>query len=378
MEGTNNNAKKLENINIDYSLYSSQPEKLISIAQEQQIKNNFAQSINILKHSVELAQKKFGGVYNIELVLFYNKYADSILQNMMANPNSNTSVSNIKEESNDNNVINNYIPASDSKTAFEYLSKANMILKRYLEQYNNKEKCTLDKDIIKYYLYLADNYNLLATLEKLNFNFENAINYYKLSINYTKKYDSIFSRNLAGLYFELAQILFYDPFNCLLSLYKSKVIMEYYLQREITKSNLNVKLIIEENDLELQLISYNNEKINQNKKIIENNIELNEAMKNNLVIKEFVDIIKDINGKIQNVVLEVEEYNIFRKRREQKRKDEKNDRNNEDNLDLELEYKNNEIHMNKISLINIKRSEPSNNDEDFLKMEQDYSKEIYQ
>ena len=377
MEGTNNNAKKLENINIDYSLYSSQPEKLISIAQEQQIKNNFAQSINILKHSVELAQKKFGGVYNIELVLFYNKYADSILQNMMANPNSNTSVSNIKEESNDNNVINNYIPASDSKTAFEYLSKANMILKRYLEQYNNKDKCTLDKDIIKYYLYLADNYNLLATLEKLNFNFENAINYYKLSINYTKKYDSIFSRNLAGLYFELAQILFYDPFNCLLSLYKSKVIMEYYLQREITKNNLNVKLIIEENDLELQLISYNNEKINQNKKIIENNIELNEAMKNNLVIKEFVDIIKDINGKIQNVVLEVEEYNIFRKRREQKRKDEKNDRNNEDNLDLELEYKNNEIHMNKISLINIKRSEPSNNDEDFLKMEQDYSKEKY-
>ena len=377
MEGTNNNAKKLENINIDYSLYSSQPEKLISIAQEQQIKNNFAQSINILKHSVELAQKKFGGEYNIELVLFYNKYADSILQNMMANPNSNTSISNIKEESNDNNIINNYIPASDSKTAFEYLSKANMILKRYLEQYNNKDKCTLDKDIIKYYLYLADNYNLLATLEKLNFNFENAINYYKLSINYTKKYDSIFSRNLAGLYFELAQILFYDPFNCLLSLYKSKVIMEYYLQREITKNNLNVKLIIEENDLELQLISYNNEKINQNKKIIENNIELNEAMKNNLVIKEFVDIIKDINGKIQNVVLEVEEYNIFRKRREQKRKDEKNDRNNEDNLDLELEYKNNEIHMNKISLINIKRSEPSNNDEDFLKMEQDYSKEKY-
>ena len=295
----------------------------------------------------------------------------------MANPNSNTSVSNIKEESNDNNVINNYIPASDSKTAFEYLSKANMILKRYLEQYNNKDKCTLDKDIIKYYLYLADNYNLLATLEKLNFNFENAINYYKLCINYTKKYDSIFSRNLAGLYFELAQILFYDPFNCLLSLYKSKVIMEYYLQREITKNNLNVKLIIEENDLELQLISYNNEKINQNKKIIENNIELNEAMKNNLVIKEFVDIIKDINGKIQNVVLEVEEYNIFRKRREQKRKVEKNYRNNEDNLDLELEYKNNEIHMNKISLINIKRSEPSNNDEDFLKMEQDYSKEKY-
>ena len=378
MEGTNNTAKKLEHINIDYSLYSSQPEKLISIAQERQIKNNFAQSINILKHSVELAQKKFGGVYNIELVHFYNKYADSILQNMMANPNSNTSISNIKEESNDNNVINNYIPAPDSKTAFEYLSKANMILKRYLEQYNNKDKCTLDKDIIKYYLYLADNYNLLATLEKLNFNFENAINYYKLSINYTKKYDSIFSRNLAGLYFELAQILFYDPFNCLLSLYKSKVIMEYYLQREITKSNLNVKLIIEENDLELQLISYNNEKINQNKKIIENNIELNEAMKTNLVIKEFVDIIKDINSKIQNVVLEVEEYNIFRKRREQKRKDEKNDRNNEDNLDLELEYKNNEIHMNKISLINIKRSEPSNNDEDFLKMEQDYSKEKYQ
>ena len=372
MENIKNEKDDSENKNknkIDYSLYSSEPEKLISLSQDQLKQNNFDQSIDIMKNAINLAQKKFGGENNIELVLFYNKYADALLEKMMI-------TSNDKK---------NNKPLSDSEIAFEYLNNANIILKKYLEKYNDKDPSSLDQETIKYYLYLSHNYNLFAILEKINLDFEKATEYYKLSINYTKKYENKFSRNLAGLYFELAQILIYDPFNCLLSLYKSKVIMEHYLQNEITKANLDIKLIIDENDLDLENISFNSEKIFQNKEIIEKNDELSKEMENNLEIKEFVDIIKDIYNKIEIVISEINEYAFYIKNREQKGKGENNndnsnnDGNRQEKLDLDFELNNNNFskNMNKIRVINLKRSEPTNNDDDLIKREEEYSKEKF-
>ena len=372
MENIKNEQDNSENKNkIDYSLYSSEPEKLISLSQDQLRKSNFDQSIDIIKNAINLAIKKFGGENNIKLVLFYNKYADVLLEKMII-------------ASNDKN---NNKPLSDSEIAFEYLNKANIILKKYLEKYNDKGPSTLDKETIKYYLYLSYNYNLFAILEKINLNFEKATEFYKLSINYTKKYENKFSRNLAGLYFELAQILIYDPFNCLLSLYKSKIIMEHYLQNEIIKANLNIKLIIDESDLDLDNISFNNDKIFQNKEIIEKNVDLIKEMENNLDIKEFVDIIKDIYNKIEIVISEINEYDFYIKNREQKVKGENNNDNGNNNgigqekldLDFELNTNNNNFNknMNKIRVINLKRSEPTNNDDDIKKIEEDYSKEKF-
>ena len=376
MENKIDDIQKSDNKNIDYSLYFSQPEKLITLAQAHIIDQNFDQGIDILKNSINYAQKKYGGENNIELVPFYNAYADGLIQEIMSSTDNSISISNIKEEPNEkNDIMINNINLPDSQIAFEYLNKANTILKKHLEQYNGKDPSTLNKEVIKYYLYLSENYNSFANLAKINLNFEKAIEYYKLSINYTKKYNIKFSRNLAALYFELAQILIYDPFNCLLSLYKSRVIMEYHLQQEITKANLDIQLNIDEKDLDLESISYNNEKINKNKELIETNVELNKIMEENVNIKEFVDIIKDINNKIQNVIWELKEYAFFVKNREQKEKGENNDGNIGENLDLDVNG--NKLIMNQIKLVNIKRSEPSNNDDDIIKIEEDYSKEKF-
>ena len=382
MENIKKEQDNSENKNkIDYSLFSSEPEKLISLSTEQLRNNNYDQSIDILKNAINLAEKKFGGESNIELVLFYNKYANAFLEKIMLTSHNDINISSIKETSteNSNNPKTNK-QKLESQIAFEYLNKANIILKKYLEKYDDKNPSTLDKEIIKYYLYLGYNYNLFAILEKINLDFEKATEYYKLSINYTKKYENKFSRNLASLYFELAQILIYDPFNCLLCLYKSKVIMEYYLQNEINKTNLDIKLIIDEKDLDLDKISYNSDKIFKNKKIIESNVDLIKEMEANLDIKEFVDIIKDINNKIENVISEINEYVFYVKNKEQKEKGENNNGNSQEKLDFDFGVNNDvfNMKMNKIGVINLKRSEPTNNDSDIKKIEEeDYSKEKY-
>ena len=314
--------------NIDYSLYKDEPEKLFSLAKEDFKKNKFEEGIEILERSIELAIKKFGGEDKVELAQFYNKYSDGLIQKLMESnddplnfqkeesliknfsknkKDSENKIDILNEERNketeninigEKNTEANEEIIEDEEIAFANLNAANLLLKNYLKDYDDKDPKTLDKSIIKYYLQLSDNYSLFASLEKINSDFKKADYYYKLSIDISKKYDNKFSRNLAGLYFEQAQILDFDPQTCLLSLYKSKVIMEHYLQMEIDKQNLKLKLDIDEKDLDLDSLSYDNEKIFKNKDLIMKNDELIKASKENCNIEEFVDIIKYINIKL--------------------------------------------------------------------------------
>ena len=287
-----NPPEKDEENKIDYSLYSEQPEKLFPLAKEKLNKNDFEEGIEILEQSILLAVKKFGGEEKVQLALFYQKYADAVLQKLL---NNNQDVLNIdqnegdeksqknekeedqKEEKtenkeskeNDQEKKAGNEEISDEQIVYDNLAAANFNLKTYLKDYDDKDPKTLDKEIIKYYLLLSDNYSLFANLEKLNSDFKKANLNYNLSIDISKKYDNKFSRNLAGLYFEQAQILDYDPKNCLLSLYKSKVIMEEHLSKELEKINSNIKLILDEKDLDLKDLSYKDEKVTQNDKIIQ-------------------------------------------------------------------------------------------------------------
>ena len=403
MENQNNESQKAEKKDINYSLYSDQPEKLFPIAQAEFNKNNFEEGIDILEQSILLAVKKFGGEDKIELAQFYNKYADGLIQKLMA---SNTDFLNLQEdeqqqedikeekqkekekdeesdiirtdkekekevekedEKSQKNTGNN---VGDDEIVYENLNMANVLLKNYLKEYDDKDPKSLDKDVIKYYNLLSDNYSLFASLEKINSDFKKANEYFKLSIDIAKKYDNKFSRNLAGLYFEQAQILDFDPYNCLLSLYKSKVIMEYYLQKEIEKANLSIKLYLDENDLDLSVLPYDSDKVFKNKELIESNTELINAAKTNFSIQDFVDIIKDINTKIEDVVLELKEYSTFLKAKEQMKKEGEKQNTFNTNIDMSKV-----VDLSSITLIKKKRKEPSNSDEDIKKPEDINTKE---
>ena len=397
MEDKINEPEKEKKSDINYSLYADNPEKLFPIAQEQFNKNNFEEGLDILEQSILLAQKKFGGEEKLELAQFYNKYADGLLQKLLL-PTTDflnfqedeEQVSKNKEEEpkeekekdkekdkekekekekEEEKAPKNNENIGDDEVVFDNLNMANLLLKNYLKEYDGKEPKTLDNNVIKYYLLLSDNYSLFASLEKLNSDFKKANEYYELSINVAKKYGDKFSRNLAGLYFEQAQILDFDPHHCLLSLYKSKVIMEHYLQKEIEKANLKIKLDIDDNDLDLDKLPFDSEKVTKNKELISSNVELIMAAKDNPNIEEFVDIIKDINIKIEDVVLELKEYDTFLKTKEQMKKDEQKQNCFDTNIDMSKV-----VELSKITLIKKKRKEPTNNDDDIKKPEEDKNK----
>ena len=381
---------------IDYFLYEDQPEKLFPLAQEQFNKNKFEEGLEILEQSILIAIKKFGGENKIELAQFYNKYADGLIQKIMT---LNIDILNLKEEElqedkdandehssknkieekdkdkekeEDNNnkeknlgKHNNDEAVGDEQIIYENLNAANILLKNHLKDYDDKDPKTLDKSIIQYYLQLCDNYSLFASLEKINSDFKKANEYFKLSIDICKKYDNKFSRTLAGLYFEQSQILDFDPKNCLLSLYKSKIIMENYLQMEIEKNNLKVKLDIDENDLDLETLSFDDKRIFKNKDLIMENKELINAASLNYNIEEFIGIIKDINIKIEDVILELKEYDVFLKTKEQMKKDGEKQNSFNTNIDMSKV-----IDLSKTTLIKKKRKEPFNNKDDEKKEEE--------
>ena len=399
MEKEKLNDDKQENQeDIDYSLYQEQPEKLFPLAQEYFNKNKFEEGIAILEQSIFIAIKKFGGEEKVELAQFYNKYADGLIQKLIA---SNTDFLNFQEEApkdeqdeqaskkdekgddepseeknnnKDENEKEKKAPkdisndrVEDDEIVYENLNAANLLLKNYLKEYDDKDPKTLDKSVIKYYHQLSDNYSLFASLEKINSDFKKADSYFKQSIDISRKYEDKFSRNLAGLYFEQAQILDFDPQNCLLSLYKSKVIMEHYLQKEIDKKNLNIKLDIDEKDLDLDTLSYDSEKIFKNKDLISKNSDL---IKKNPEIEEFVDIINDINIKLEDVILELKEYNLFLKTKEQMKKDGEKQNCFDTNIDMSKV-----VDLSKITLIKKKRKEPFNDKDDIKKPEDISTKE---
>ena len=169
MEKQINDSEKLNNKEIDYSLYSSEPEKLITLSQEQINNNNFTLAIVIIKTAIDFAIKKYGGDDKIQLANFYNKYADYLLQKISSASDNTISIKSDQEEENKNYLNIDLI--------YEYLYKANEILQNYLDEYNNKNIAELNKDIIEYYLQLSDNYYLLALYEKEMLNYKRLSNF---------------------------------------------------------------------------------------------------------------------------------------------------------------------------------------------------------
>ena len=180
------NSTEIEEKNkIDYSSYSEQPEKLFTIAKEKLNKNEFEEAIEILEQAILLAIKKFGGEEKVQLAIFYQKYADAILQKLFNNQDFlNIDQNEIDEKSqknqeedqkeektetkeNDQEKKEGNEEISDEQIIFDNLNMADYNLKTFLKEYDDKNPKNLDKEIIKYYLLLSDNYSLFAEKMKI-------------------------------------------------------------------------------------------------------------------------------------------------------------------------------------------------------------------
>ena len=141
--------------------------------------------------------------------------------------------------------------------------------------------------------------------------------------------------------------------------------MEQHLQMEIDKNNLKIKLDIDEKDLELETLSFDDKRIFKNKDLIMQNKELIDAASLNCNIEEFISIIKDINIKIEDVILELKEYDLFLKTKEQMKKDGEKQNSFNTNIDMSKV-----IDLSKTTLIKKKRKEPFYNNDDDKKEEE--------
>ena len=140
------------------------------------------------------------------------------------------------------------------------------------------------------------------------------------------------------------------------------------MQNAIDKSKLKIKLDIDEKDLDLDTLSYDSDKIFKNKDIISNNSELLKEAKDLPDIEEFIDIINDI--KLEVVILELKEYNLFIKAKEPMKKDGEKQKCFDTNIDM-----NKVVDLSKDTLRKKKRVEPSNDKVDIKKPEEISKKE---
>ena len=133
----------------------------------------------------------------------------------------------------------------------------------------------------------------------------------------------------------------------------------------------NISLILDKKSLAVifSVMLFDDKKVFQNKELIENNPDLIKASKDNCDLEEFIAIIKDINLKIEDVVLELKEYDTFLKTKEQMKKDGEKQNCFDTNIDMSKV-----MDLSKITLIRKKRKEPTNNDDDIKKPEEDSNK----
>ena len=333
-------------IDINYDDYASKPQELFALAKSYLRKKQFEEGLSILEEAIKLAIALYGNETKIEVAKFYDKYAEGIIQKLLANeeilalPNEpQQSKEEQKEGSNEEKEdkgeeTDEQGQNSDEQIAFENLAVANSIYLKHLEQFKNMESNQISKENINYFLDLSDNYLNFGELEQAQSDFKKAADYFVKAIDIRKKYDEKMSRSLAELYYELSNVLDFDPKKCLLCLYKTKLMMEYHLKKAIEKHNIpNIDIKINEDDVNLESIAMDDAKIFINRQVVESK-ELGDKAKEFEEIDDFISILADLYLKLEDVILELKEYDQFLKEKK-KMEMEKNEQSGQftDNYD---------------------------------------------
>jgi hypothetical protein len=319
-----------ENIfNEDLSEFKSNPSDLFKKANSYFNEKKFEEGIYILEQAIKFAIELYGNENDIRVAKFLVKYANGIIRKL----NENEEILNIQEndleqqnnnndEEEDQKIENNYNnneedekevdDNNNNKDNNNNLKQALEIYQNYLTKYDEIEPEKLEKNVLDYYNELCDCYSSFADLEQEKSDFKHANEYYEKAIFYEKKYGKKFSRNLASLYFLQSQVLDFNPNKCFICLLRAKYIMEFHLKNEIEKLNKNFNIFFDEKILSKEDVKIDDEIIFKNRKIIESD-EMKELCKNNDNIDELIAIINDLTPKIEDVILELKEYDLYLK-----------------------------------------------------------------
>lgn len=335
---------------INFNDYKDKPEELLPISKKFFSQKKFEQAIDILEQAIRIAVKKFGKEDHIECAKYYSHYADGLIRKLMENEDilaiptqaedkkdadddSDKESESIRpgdqEQSNTTEIgqtkrDNNFEPQpaeddSDENIATENLQFAEMIYLQFLKDYDSLSPSKLEQDIKKYYFELSSVYQKFGELEMCNSDFRKAAEFYLKALQIRSKYDDTFSRCIAEIYFNLASVYDFDAKKCLLCYYKTKIIMEHHLTKELDlagKNSIAAQIIYSQEDLELNDIAVDYENLLINKKVIDT-IEQDQVLMQNDEIADLTGIISELHQKIEDVVIDIKEFEKFVKEKQE-------------------------------------------------------------
>lgn len=351
--------------NTDIQTYKDKPEELIAIAKKLLNLKKFEKGIELSENAIRFIIEKTGSETHIDCAKYYYYYADALIRKCMESdellainegalqqndkptneeaPKSNLDVV-LAEKSNKNQTnedededdepkndndseskeeVEPVQDVSDEEVALENLLVAENIYKSFLSEYDEKDSEEISEkfpEVKKLYFELSNVYQKLGELEMCKSDFHGAIDFFTNALNLRKKYDDKFSRAIAELYFNMATAFDFDSKKCLMSFYKTKIIMEYHLKQELKKHNFSKtsdKIKVFEEDLDLEVIPADHKNLNANTEVMNS-----DEIHNELVVKiedllELVGIILELNQKIEDVSIDIKDFEKYHKEKEE-------------------------------------------------------------
>ncbi len=184
----------------------------------------------------------------------------------------------------------------DEEIVFLNLSVADKILAKNLEKYQSVPVNEFPEEVKKLFFDKANNLLCLGELEMHKSDFHAAVDVFLQALDIRNKYDQKSSREIAEIYFLLADAFDFDMKKSLLCYYKTKLIMEFHLNLELGKLNFSDKKSWEGKvkEVNLDFEEINEKDIILDKKLLQTHFGDTEK------VEELREILTELYEKVKN------------------------------------------------------------------------------
>lgn len=247
----------VEGTKIFYDDYKEDPKALIKIAKKLCNLKEYEDSLEVLNNAIQIVLEKVDNdKMNIECAPYYLSYADvlirkvgeseELLANLPKNTNEDQSESGNEEPDEEDEKTEE---ATDEEIAYDNIFSCQKIYQDYLKDFESIPASEMPEGAKNVNFQLSEVYMMYANLEICKSEYKKAIDYLEQALETRLKFEDKLSRAISEIYYEMAICYDFDPSQAFTNFYKTKIIMEYHLQKELDTSttvNKHPKVFFEE------------------------------------------------------------------------------------------------------------------------------------
>lgn len=256
-EGINNNLSRpgimVDGEQIYYEDFKKEPLQLIKFAKKLCNKKEFEDALEVLNNAIQIVLEKVDGdKMNLECTPFYLSYADILIrkvgesEELLANlPRNNDDESDAGdghgENEDEDDEDEKTEEATDEEIAYDNIFSCQKIYQDFLKKYESIPSNEMPEEAKQINFQLSEVYMMYANLEICKSEFQKAISYLEQALDTRIKYEDQMSRAISEVYYEMAICYDFDVNQAFTNYYKTKIIMEYHLQKNIDASSSTFK-----------------------------------------------------------------------------------------------------------------------------------------